>query len=216
MAAPASASLLIPPSHPLGARWHGVARKVLSFAHESRPKIGEIANGDGFVIRTDGSLTLFGVIDGVGHGHEAANATKIALEHLNSASLAKGVRPLIESLHVLLTHTRGCAVTLCISDGSTLEGAGVGNVTLRTIGTTIPAILSPGIVGHRLARLRTFEATLALGDRIALFSDGVSSHLDLARLRGVPAPRACASVMQIASHPHDDATILLADVDFAR
>jgi hypothetical protein len=102
-------------------------------------------------------------------------------------------------------------VTLCLFDGVHLEGAGVGNVTLRSLGTTIPALLSPGILGHRVARLRTFEARLTPGDRIAIFSDGVSNHIDLARIRTMPGPAACEAILRNGSHPHDDATILIAD-----
>jgi negative regulator of sigma-B (phosphoserine phosphatase) len=188
---------------------------TLAIAHATRPRLGETENGDAIVLRTSGHLTLFGVVDGVGHGPEAAAASRAACEKIQTMALTVGVRSIMEALQHVLAPTRGAAVTLCLFDGSRLEGAGVGNVTLRSLGTSVPALSSPGILGHRVARLRTFEARLAPSDRVAIFSDGVSSHVDLTRIRTMAASAACDAILRTASHPHDDATILIADACLA-
>lgn len=185
---------------------------TLSTAHVTRPRVGESENGDAVILRCAGDLTLFGIVDGVGHGSEAAAAARAARERLERVSLTSGIRSVMESLHHVLAPTRGAAVTLCIFDGRRLEGAGVGNVILRALGPSIPALLSPGILGHRLARLRTFDAELTPGDRIAIFSDGVSRHVDLGRVRSMRPAAACEAIFRAGSHPHDDASILIADV----
>jgi negative regulator of sigma-B (phosphoserine phosphatase) len=190
---------------------------TLATASYSRPKVGETANGDAALVRADGGRTLLAVIDALGHGPAAAEATARALEVLGRADLSGSITGLFDAMHRALHGSRGAAVTACVFDGAVLRGAGVGNVALRSLGTDVPALITPGIVGGpRAARVRAFEARLAPGDKLALFSDGIASSFDLdGAVRAEPGA-ACRAIVGQWGRAYDDATVLLAYVLAAR
>ncbi|MBJ6760516.1 SpoIIE family protein phosphatase [Myxococcaceae bacterium JPH2] len=184
-----------------------------SAAHRSRPRQGETANGDSALIREDGGHTLLAVVDALGHGPLAADAAQAALRCLEQVSLTAGLASVLESLHQALRGGRGAAAMLALYDGRTLRCGGVGNVELRALGTKIPVLPTPGILGQHVRAVREAEVTPALGDRLVLFSDGVSSRLELDMTRGLTPEAACALLLERYGRETDDATVLVADVE---
>lgn len=182
--------------------------------HRSVPRLGEVECGDIAVVRTEGNVTLLAVIDALGHGPHAASAARLAADHLTDVALDRGLLHLIETLHAVLRGSRGAAAMLCIlnTDG-VLQGCGVGNVELRAIGSRVPAVLTPGILGASINRLRTFEARLSAGDRLIIFSDGLTSRMDLDRVRGLSPGEACDVLMTEYRRTHDDSTVLVTDIE---
>jgi phosphoserine phosphatase RsbX len=182
--------------------------------HRSLPRHGEHECGDIAVVRASAQLTLLAVIDALGHGPHAAAAAAIAAEHLAETSLDQGLIMLMEGLHAALRGSRGAAgmIVLLEPDGR-LQGCGVGNVELRTVGTRVPAVLTPGILGASINRLRTFEGRVAVGDRLVIFSDGISSRMELERLRGLAPGAACDALMTQYRRTHDDSTVLVTDLE---
>jgi negative regulator of sigma-B (phosphoserine phosphatase) len=180
------------------------------------PRAGETQNGDAALVRrhADGSV-LIAVLDALGHGPLAAKAAAVGMGFLAAAPAEKGVRALVEGLHDQLRGTRGAAGMLLVLKDDKLSGCGVGNVTLRAIRGRIPATLTPGVLGGilTLSRLRLFEADLALGDRFVLFSDGISSRFDDEASRRAPALAICQAIMERHRKPHDDATVLVTDIE---
>lgn len=185
----------------------------LSQHHICVPKIGEVVNGDAVVVRTDGPNTLIAVVDALGHGPGAALAAQVAVEELNVVALDKGVQHVIESIHGKLHGTRGAAAMVCLWNGQRIQGCSVGNVEMRSRGTRVPVMLTPGILGARVRSYRIFESPLALSDRIVIFSDGISSHLSLDETQRVSPKEACQAIMARYRRNHDDATVLVADVE---
>lgn len=182
--------------------------------HRSVPRQGEAECGDIAVFRADAGVTLFAVIDALGHGPHAASAARIAADHLVGAALDRGLLHLIETLHAALRGSRGAAAMLCIlTPDGVLQGCGVGNVELRAIGSRVPAVLTPGILGASINRLRTFEARLSVGDRLIIFSDGLSARMDLDRVRGLSPGEACDVLMAEYRRSHDDSTVLVTDIE---
>jgi negative regulator of sigma-B (phosphoserine phosphatase) len=118
----------------------------------------------------------------------------------------------MHGLHTALHGTRGAAASICVIRDGRVDGCGVGNVEIRVFGTPVPAVLTPGIVGQRMHRLREFEGRMAAGDRLVFFTDGISSQVPLSEIREVPPRAACALVMQKHRRRHDDASILIADL----
>ncbi|WP_164017174.1 SpoIIE family protein phosphatase [Pyxidicoccus trucidator] len=187
----------------------------LAVAHQSRPKPGEVENGDVALVRQDGAHTLLAVVDALGHGPVAARVAADAVRCLADLPLNAGVEPLLEALHAALRHGRGAAIMVGLFDGQTLRCCGVGNVELRTRGTRVPVIPTPGIVGQPIRSLRTVSAVMAPGDRLVFFSDGLSSRLDLEQAQKLPPPEACALLLERYARPTDDATVMVADVEIA-
>jgi negative regulator of sigma-B (phosphoserine phosphatase) len=177
------------------------------------PKVGESVNGDAVVVRKDGARQLIAVVDALGHGPGAALAAGVAVEELNVVPLDKGVQAVIERVHIKLHGTRGAAAMVCVWDGERLEGCSVGNVEMRSRGTRVPVMLTPGILGARVRSYRIFDSRLAPSDRLVIFSDGISSHLSIDDMARLAPSEACRQIMERYRRNHDDATVLVADVE---
>jgi hypothetical protein len=94
-----------------------------------------------------------------------------------------------------------------------VEGCGVGNVELRVLSSRVPVILTPGILGVSLNRTRVFEGPVGAGARFILFSDGISPRMELDRYEKLPVETACKTMVERYRRTHDDATLLIADVE---
>lgn len=185
---------------------------TLRFAHRCVPKAGESACGDACFVREERGTTLLAVIDGLGHGEQAAAAARSAVAYLDAAPLGRA-RDLMDGLHRALRGTRGAAATLCLVRASgALEGVGVGNVELRAHPQRIPFLLSPGILGGNMQRLRVFQAVLGPGDRLALFSDGLSRLLALEAVSAKSVEDACEILFDEHCTGGDDTSLLVAEV----
>ncbi|MCC6559465.1 MAG: SpoIIE family protein phosphatase [Polyangiaceae bacterium] len=185
----------------------------LAVQHLIVPKDGEQVSGDAVFVRPTEGGGLFAVIDALGHGERAADAAHAALEALRDSPAGDAVAAVVDRVHARLRGTRGAAAMVCVFHDRRLEGCAVGNVELASLGTRVPWVPSPGILGATVRRLRTFEAQLSAGDRLVLFSDGVSPRMDLSVCRGVRAADACRALMTRYRRPHDDATVLIADIE---
>jgi negative regulator of sigma-B (phosphoserine phosphatase) len=182
-------------------------------AHVAIPKVGEHVNGDAVLVRQSESNQLFAVIDGLGHGPLAAKASQLAVTWLQTTDLALPLATIMQGLHAALRDTRGAAGTLCVLRGDTLEGCAVGNVQFSCINGTVPMVLSSGVLGQRMPKLRVCEAKLRPGIRIAVFSDGISSKFRLDESRQLRPQQACEFAIERHRKKEDDATILIADLE---
>jgi negative regulator of sigma-B (phosphoserine phosphatase) len=185
----------------------------LSPSYISIPKTGEIANGDAVVVRHEADTTLIAVVDALGHGPGAAAAAAVAVKELTEGPLKGGVRGVIERVHDRLHGTRGAAAMVCLWTNDTLSVCSVGNVDMRVRGTRVPIMLTPGILGSRVRSYLVFESKLARADRIVIFSDGISSHISLDNVHHLRPEEACQALMERHRRSHDDATVLVADVE---
>jgi negative regulator of sigma-B (phosphoserine phosphatase) len=182
--------------------------------HITLPKLGESVNGDAIVIcNGPEDRLLLGVIDGLGHGPIAAEASNAAVARLKKEALEQGVQSLMMHVHAALKGTRGAAATLCLLKGRKLEVCAVGNVQLTCTNTSIPLVLSAGVLGARVARFRVCEAELNKGARLALYSDGISSRFRAEEIRNMTPSEACKLTIERHRKKEDDATILVADLD---
>jgi negative regulator of sigma-B (phosphoserine phosphatase) len=178
----------------------------LAIAHRVTPAAGEISSGDAALIRDDGGTTLVALIDVLGHGREAAQVADLAVRHLTTARLGAAVE-VVQGLHDALRGTRGAAAAVCLLRDGRIDGCAVGNVEVRVLGSPVP-----GIIGHRMHRLRDFGGKLAAGDRVVCFSDGVLSQTPFAELRKLPPTETCAVVMTSHRRSYDDASVVVVDV----
>lgn len=181
--------------------------------HVTIPKEGEKENGDAAIVRETPDGVLFAVIDALGHGPAAAAVARMAMDHLLEAELDRGVERVVMGLHERLRGSRGAAAMVCLVRGDNLDGCGVGNVDLRSLGTRISSVLTAGILGGTLKRPRVFEAKLRAGDRVVLFSDGISSRFDLDASRAHPPSEACRAIMRQNRRTYDDSTVLVVDLE---
>lgn len=182
-------------------------------AHSSRPCPGETLNGDAVWVGTWIHRPVFAVFDASGHGPEAHEAARMACDVLERWDGTLDMRALAAQLHAELKGSRGSAALITVLDERMLRGFGVGNVELRALNRTISALLTPGVLGVRLRRrVHVFEIPLRAGDRLMTCSDGVRGRIDSEYHEGLSPADLCDSLLRDHSRPHDDATVLVADV----
>lgn len=182
-------------------------------AHRSRPCEGEEFNGDAVWIGEWIHRPVFAVFDASGHGPEAHEAAQIACGALDRWDGTLDMPALANRLHAELRGSRGSAALIAVLDQQVLRGFGVGNVELRALNRTISALLTPGVLGVRLRRrIHVFEIPLRVGDRLMTCSDGVRGRITREYHEGLSPADLCDSLLRDHSRPHDDATVLVADV----
>ena len=137
-------------------------------------------SGDSHVVKPTTEGVLAAVIDGIGHGNEAAEAARIAGETL-TASPHEDTVSLVWRCHEALKQTRGVVMTLVsVSPGGALTWVGVGNiegVIFRCDASgrmrSHHVILRGGVVGHRMPPLQAESMTMLPHDTLVLATDGI-------------------------------------------
>jgi negative regulator of sigma-B (phosphoserine phosphatase) len=191
-------------------------QEFIEWAWAGAPLEGD-ESGDLHVVALLSRGALIAVIDGLGHGPEAAVAAKEAAMILR-ANAELPMRELIERCHEGLRKTRGAVMSIASLDlrSSTIEWCGVGNVEgvlLRARGTAerrSEAIgTRGGVVGYRLPPLHVSTVAVAVRDVLVLATDGIRGGFT----DGVDVdlePQAIADAV-FASHAKgsDDALVLV-------
>jgi phosphoserine phosphatase RsbX len=161
----------------------------IEWAAKARPRPGENVCGDRMIaVDVEGTGALIGVLDGLGHGAEAAEAAGCGVDVLRAAR-AEPLDVLVQRCHRALSGTRGVAMTVARIDfrTDTLSWAGIGNVAADLVakhpaGVEVrsSARLAGGIVGYRIPEALTpQEVLIRPGDLLVITSDGiVEDHLD--------------------------------------
>jgi phosphoserine phosphatase RsbX len=190
----------------------GSTRMDVVVHHRSRPKVGEVANGDAVLVQRWPEADRLVVIDGLGHGQAASDASRTAVTALEAMGPEVQVDVLFDRLGRALRGGRGIALTLLERRGASLTAAGVGNVALRLTGSgTLPFISTPGILGGTVRRLRVAEGSVDGPLRAVLHSDGVSSRFQLESVSEGTPESVALRLMTEHAHDHDDASVLVVD-----
>jgi len=176
-------------------------------------KVGE-PSGDRCAIWLTPTGTLLAIIDGLGHGPEAARAAAVA-EHTIAAHVDCALRGLFQELDSSLQTLRGAALGVARISSGVLTYCGVGNprAWLLRGGRTIHLPADYGVVGGGLpAELSVHAIGLEERDWIILASDGVSEMLQIETI--LPEwernPEGfCDHILQLWRDPRDDAGVLV-------
>ena len=156
----------------------------LEWGVASKPLAGQSESGDQYVLERFAEGALLGVIDGLGHGDEAARAARTAVSLLRQHPQDPLVT-LLRRCHEALKQTRGAVISLAsfhVPD-NTMTWLGVGNVEgvlLRTERTESGQrraneniMLYAGLLGMQLPNVRPSVVPLAPGDTLILTTDGI-------------------------------------------
>ncbi len=186
------------------------------------PITGETKCGDSWAEYLTQTHSVYMVVDGLGHGIGAAEA---ADEAVASFHRLESVNPLdiLDEAHHALRKTRGAAMSVASIDHNLgkVRFAGVGNVAgmVITPSKMHSMVSHNGIVGHSAARIQDFTYDWPEGATLAIYSDGIGSHWNLAKYPGLQAKSpllAAAVVYRDHSRRRDDATVLIARERAAR
>jgi phosphoserine phosphatase RsbX len=178
---------------------------------------GQVESGDLYFVRPVGRGMLVCVVDGLGHGAEAAMAARKAVAEIERHA-AESLVPVVERCHHALVRTRGVVMSLALFDGAgSMTWLGVGNVegvlfygdrARRPPRATL--VTRGGVVGGELPRLRAEVVGVAPGDTLIFATDGVGRGF----VDGLPVE---GSAQQVADRilgrfgtSKDDALVLVA------
>jgi len=137
-------------------------------------------SGDQYLVsRTEDDGVLVAVVDGLGHGPEAASAARTAIGVLEAGRERElGARFL--RCHERLRDTRGVVLSLGLFATGSLTWLGVGNVDgvlLRSgFGAAEQLLVRGGVVGRRLPSLALSRLTVSRGDTLILATDGIDQR----------------------------------------
>ena len=180
---------------------------------------GQMRSGDAFLVQQTGAGVLVAVVDGLGHGDEAADVAEQALASLRRTAELSLVRSLT-ACHDALRGSRGVVATLAVldPDRSQLAWLAVGNVDAvvlrrRNWGvrqSSCAVALRAGVVGDRLPPLREGTVTMTAGDTLIAVTDGIFpsfvENVDLS----LDTPTLARRLHQCYSRMTDDALVLVA------
>ena len=148
---------------------------------------GHRVSGDLEVVHyyAEGSGALVAVIDGIGHGEEAAATARLAADTL----LAHPQEPpatLLSHCHAALRGTRGVVLSIASIDlrRALLSWLGVGNVSgvvsrgrANVLSAQEELMARPGVLGSgELPALKAATLPLRMRDTLILATDGISRH----------------------------------------
>lgn len=176
-------------------------------------RVGEDACGDAWHVRSDAATAALLLIDGLGHGADAAQAAEAAVAAF-SASAAQDAATLLADVDDALRRTRGGAAAVAVVLDDALHYCGIGNISGRLVGggCSRGLVSNNGIVGgsHRHAQSFVYE----IGDAVLLVmhSDGLQTRWDLDAYPGLRqrSPTLIAAVLyRDFARGHDDVAVLV-------
>lgn len=153
----------------------------MEWASATRTLPGQSQCGDRYVVRRRIDSVLAAVVDGLGHGREAAVAAErvvaIIEDYVDSESLVS----LVERCHSNLRGTRGVVMSLAMFDSErTMTWMGIGNVEGRLLRKSAGVVqvretllLRAGVVGERLPLLHPSKVALMRDDVLVFATDGI-------------------------------------------
>lgn len=181
---------------------------------------GQIECGDQCFIKESDDNILLAVMDGLGHGEEAAYAAKIATQILDFNS-NEPLETLVKLCNQALIKTRGVAMTILRTDSNyILTYIAIGNVLGVCWNRDNHAklkkqllFLHDGIVGFNLpSSIQTRKIAMGSGDVVILATDGINNQFEL-ELPTMDTPKKIAEkIFNAYRNKKDDGLLLVAQL----
>ncbi|MBL8690417.1 MAG: ATP-binding protein [Rhodospirillaceae bacterium] len=169
--------------------------------------------GDAFAVDAKGAGGGVIMIDGLGHGADAAAAAERAVECFH-VRIQVDLKTLFEDLNRALSQTRGAAIAVAEIQprDRIVRYMGVGNISglLISGGRVRNMVSHNGIVGHTMRRLQQFEYPIETDVTVILHTDGIGTRWQAASLaeRGLVHPSIIAGhLWRSEARGRDDAGI---------
>ena len=187
---------------------YGVAKYVL-------PGQGE--SGGHHLVCCNQRGVLIAVIDGIGHGEEAANASKTAGALLKSLA-DEPIISLVERCHEKLRGTRGIVLSLAFiePEHGMMTWLGVGNVqgvlmrcNAKRGNGKESLLLRGGVVGSQLPTLQATVLQIERGDTLFFATDGVRNDFSESLSAKENPQRAADRILEQYRSGNDDALVLI-------
>ena len=188
----------------------------IEWAVAARALPGEVDSGDRCLVRPQSDGALLAVVDGLGHGPEAARAAELAIRIIDSRADDPGPA-IVARCHEGLRGGRGVTLGLARWNARArdLAWVGVGDVCGIVVrngaANGAERLLSHvGVVGHVSTPLRVRTAAVGQGSLLVLATDGIERAFDrLLDLREPPESLA-DRILRECSKKTDDALVVVA------
>jgi phosphoserine phosphatase RsbX len=191
---------------------------ILDWAVAARPLAGQPCSGDLHGVAPFPGGVLVAVVDGLGHGPEAADVARRLIDTVEEHP-GDSVEALLRRSDEALRGTRGAVVSLASFDGRRQEMTWLGLGNVEGILFRAPSnarlgrealVLRGGVVGSRLPSIRAASLPVGPGDTLIFATDGIradfSEHAQLGQTPRQLADRILASCAKAS----DDALVLVA------
>jgi anti-sigma regulatory factor (Ser/Thr protein kinase) len=181
------------------------------------PVEGETACGDGWHVHQDATRAVVLLVDGLGHGPNAAQAADVAIESFR-AVVDRAPAEIVASMDAALRATRGAALAVAeitrTATGDRVRFCAVGNTVSAIVGRDKSRSLASmnGTAGLQTGRLQEFTQDWIGDAMLVMHTDGITSRWRLDSYPTILAhdPGIVAAVLQRdATRPRDDATVLV-------
>jgi phosphoserine phosphatase RsbX len=186
-------------------------------AELARP--GQTESGDHSLAMEIPGGAIVAVVDGLGHGAEAANASKTAVRSIERHGGQPVIR-VMQACHQSLAGSRGAVVSVAAFSAAeeSMTWLGVGNVEgllLRAQAAATPSrellLLRGGVVGVHLPALTAAIVPVVPGDTLIFATDGVRSEfLDEIRAHRDAPQTLAGRILERFGRGTDDALVLVA------
>jgi len=193
----------------------GDAHRDLRYGACQRAYNNDPLCGDGWRVVYDEDLRTAMLVDGLGHGAQAHDAARAAMDAFNAQD-ARDPATGMDALHRAMSGTRGGAVAIATFDEiqGLVRFAGIGNISaaLHTLEGSRGLASHPGIVGVQYRSARAFDFPGATGKLLILHSDGLQTRWSLSDYPGLAIrhPAVIAAVLlRDFDRGRDDATVLV-------
>ena len=193
-------------------------QRTIGWGVASRQLPGQAVCGDAYLVEPVADGVLMAVVDGLGHGDEAAAAAQTAVLTVKRHA-GQPLPSLIEHCHAALMKTRGVVMTLATIhpvDGR-LTWVGVGNVgaTLLRAGGQAHAppeymLLHSGVVGYQLPQLKRSTNQIAPGELLVVATDGIGEGFVKDVVYSDSPQQIADRILSRHFQGHDDALVLVA------
>jgi anti-sigma regulatory factor (Ser/Thr protein kinase) len=164
--------------------------ETLQVAGVAVPYPGEVFCGDAWGLVRRGEQTLLMLVDGLGHGREAAEAANEAVRTFQKHS-DRGPAQILSYMHDALKKTRGAAAAVAAIDTAdkSVTYAGVGNTACAVLGagSSRSLVSHNGTLGAATPRLQEFRVEWPEQGILIMHSDGLQSRWDLSPYAGLLA-----------------------------
>lgn len=195
-----------------------IPRALIEWGAAGRPCGGQWESGDGYLVKLPSQTAVIAVVDGVGHGSEAARAARTALAVVDAFATAPPVE-LLYRCHEALRATRGVVMTVAWIDAHKrkLQWMGIGNVATTLIHGNLSTprehlITRGGLLGHQIPHVAVASTPISSGDSLVFVTDGVRWDPRAGAFPAADPARAARRLLDDHANPGDDALALVVRV----
>jgi serine phosphatase RsbU (regulator of sigma subunit) len=195
-----------------------VDRSPLEFGFATRPYGGTTVSGDHHTVCPFPGGFLIAVVDGLGHGDEAAVAGRLAIATVEAVP-EQSLNHLFMLCNRALASTRGAVMSAATIDVATqtMTWAAIGNVDAALFRidaqgrrTRHSIVMIGGVIGSRMLKLRPAALPIRPGDTIVFATDGIGAEFGDHVTRTLSPQALADNILSHCGKTTDDALVLVA------